>query len=128
MSTAKKPSTIPVTAIARTTIAVLLSVSARRRYPATPMSRKTTSETAGGVRRARRREQCHDRHDREACVPEGRPCSLGDRGLAVADHLGDRERAEDADRDQHVCDGGDPDREERCPWNVPLRVLQVTPR
>ena len=46
VSTAKKPSTTAVTAIASRTIAGLLPVSARRRQPAAPTSRKIISATA----------------------------------------------------------------------------------
>ena len=59
--------------------------------------RQVRRRVEGRVRRARRGEQRGDGHDREAGVAERRSRRLGDRGLAVADHLRDGERAEDAD-------------------------------
>ena len=69
-------------------------------------AREHLRQAARGIERRvhgrRGREQGRDRHHREAGVPERRPRGLGDRGLAVADHLRDGERAEDAERDQDV--------------------------
>ena len=86
-------------------------------------------EAARGVERGedrgRGREHGGDRHDREPGVTERRPRRLGDRGLAVADHLGDGQRPEDADRDQHVQHGRDAERAVHGLRQLAGRVAEV---
>ena len=73
--------------------------------------RQAAGRVEGRVHGRRGREQGGDRHHREAGVPERRPRGLGDRRLAVADHLRDRERAEHAERDQDVQHRGHAERD-----------------
>ena len=62
------------------------------------------------VRRTRRREHRGDGHDRVPGVAQGGPSRLGDRGLAVLDHLGHGQRPEHAERDEDVREGRDAER------------------
>ena len=79
----------------------------------------------GRVHRRRGRQQGRDRHHREPCVAERWPRGLGDRGLAVADHLGDRQRPEHAERDQDVEHRRDAERAVHRPRQVVPGVAQV---
>ena len=67
--------------------------------------RETSRRIQGRVHGGGGGKKRGDRHDREACVAERRPRRLGDRGLAVADDLRDRQRAEDTECDQDVEHG-----------------------
>ena len=92
-------------------------------------AREHRGQAARGVERRvhgrRRREQGGDRHHREPGVPERRPRGLGDRRLAVADHLRDGERAEHTERDQDVQHRRDAEGEIHRLRQLTRRVAQV---
>ena len=119
------------------TIAAVISSPALRAEPrAAPEERRELAglrehpgEAARGVERRvhrrRGREQRRDRHHREAGVAERRPRRLGDRRLAVVDHLRDGERPEHAERDQDVEHGRHAERAVHRVRQLSGRVAQV---
>jgi hypothetical protein len=87
--------------------------------------RQPARRVQGRVHRGRRGQQGRDGHHGEPGVSERRPGGLGDRGLAVADHLVDGQRPEDAERDQDVRRRRDAQGEVHGPRKLPGRVAQI---